>query len=379
LGINQWSLIPKIDKLIDRKKIKLLVPKILKEEWKRNKSKIYNQLHKKTNNAKEDLLFILSMVNLINNDKQKNQEIIKIISDIDPKALATQLSSNYSNGIEKIIDHENSIQLDISDKSKIFAATHALEKKAPFHKNNMSMADALMFFNILDWAEEYKVPKILFVSTNVGDFSQNKQENRESLHSDLQALAKLKEIEIDYFIDIVEVLRNIEDSNITENEVIIGKTVSRIILFKNYLNHSLDQTTINQVKLEIEKLEKQLRSPIEEIQEHQRQLEKSLRSPIEGIQEQQRRLEEQSRSLAEGIQEHQRQLEKNLRSPIEGIQEQQRRLEKSLRSPIEGIQEQQRRLEKNLRSPIEGIQEQQRRLEEQSRSLAEEIQEQQRQ
>ncbi|QHU98906.1 PIN domain-containing protein, partial [Synechocystis sp. CACIAM 05] len=262
LGMNQWSLIPKIDRLIDRKKIKLLVPKILKEEWKRNKSKIYNRLYKKINNAKNDakenLLFILSIVDLINDDKQKNQDIIKIISDIDPEALATQLSSNYSNGIEKIIDHENSIQLDISDKNKIFAATHALEKKAPFHKNNMSMADALMFFNILDWAEEYKIPKILFVSTNVNDFSQNKQEDRESLHSDLQALAKLKEIEIDYFINIVEVLRNIEDSNITENEVIIGKTVSRIILFKNYLNHSLDQTTINQVKLEIEKLEKQL-------------------------------------------------------------------------------------------------------------------------
>src|SRR5262249_48771400 len=104
--------------------------------------------------------------------------------------------------IEDILENKSKIAV-VSNDDKIEIATWAIEKRAPFHRNNNSYADALILLSAVKYIEEnsqhtspYKgeakkiiVPDSIFVSYNSDDFSKDtKGPDKDVIHPDLEAL-----------------------------------------------------------------------------------------------------------------------------------------------------------------------------------------------
>ena len=117
--------------------------------------------------------------------------------------------------VETLFSHATTEVLDISDSVKVQAADLALAKKAPFHKNKNSMADALIIISTIQFASSTEPNTCIFVSNNTDDFSSDESKNE--IHIDLKEM--FAEYKVSYSINIGLALNQIENNIVDDEEI----------------------------------------------------------------------------------------------------------------------------------------------------------------
>jgi hypothetical protein len=200
----------KLTHLIESKKVRLILPKIIVEEWNRQKQKIMEEsdqsVHGMIKNAKALSRYMDPK------DAEKYKEIIDRFQDnMEQVESIAQLGIR---NIEELLCHSSTILLNTSDASKLQAVDFALEKKAPFGNKN-SIADALIVFIALEYIAKEGLNDCIFISSNIHDFSSSS--NQIEIHEDLKEL--FDKNGLSYFTNIGLAINEVE-SNLVNDEII---------------------------------------------------------------------------------------------------------------------------------------------------------------
>lgn len=200
----------KLTDLVERGKVRLLLPQIVIDEWNRNKeSKIVaaklQGIRTRRKHAKELLPLVLE------DDAEEFARIVGQIQEREPE-IGNQIQRD-TEAIESLFDHASTIKPPITQDVESRAVEFALEKKAPFKSKN-SMADALILFSCVEYVENRGLDNCIFVSSNKRDFSSN---DPSQIHEDLKPV--LDGAGVAYFINIGKAVNEIESNLIADEEI----------------------------------------------------------------------------------------------------------------------------------------------------------------
>ncbi len=226
LAVTQDSLIPKLLRLIESGKVKIVVPELVKREWDRNLGKIISQITKKVVDLRRSSITYLSFI-----EKSEHEDFRAYLTSVNPQIMGKNLAENRIQKIESILDSESSLRIPTSTLSKDIAVDYALQKKAPFHMRN-SMADALIFFTVVEWVNNNNPDKSIFVTHNTKDFSDERDSPSddsflERLAPDLQQ--HVNENKFKFASIFAKVINEIEQSLVTDEELRISESVVKRI------------------------------------------------------------------------------------------------------------------------------------------------------
>jgi len=180
-----------IDK-VNNKDVILLVNNEIIKEWECNKDnslrKIEQELFKQIRFAKE-----LSPA-LNKKDRTEYKRLLSKITSSTPEFRKT-IVERY-NTVDDLIRNK-SIKVPISKAHRLKVVELALNKKAPFHRNKNSVADALILLSSVDYIKNNGINNInfnraevcdsVFLSYNSDDFSRGiKGNSKDEIHPDLK-------------------------------------------------------------------------------------------------------------------------------------------------------------------------------------------------
>lgn len=160
-------LVSALEELCRGEIIKLIIADLVFIEYERNKESVANKAKQRLT---QEFKQVHKIVKELANEQQ--EETLEVLNDISSRLpLLTDVSYSVIHRVEELM--RSAIQVNISERSKIAAIQRALSKKAPFHQNKNSIADALLveqFFEFMtthDNEENY----FLFITHNHNDFS----------------------------------------------------------------------------------------------------------------------------------------------------------------------------------------------------------------
>ncbi len=197
-----------IDK-IQKGELHLLSNNIILDEWIRHKEKSIEKGKQKVINSYS------GTVGSFKNLKSKLSESEKIQVD----TIASQYVSNKPNDLLEVEERARRIdqllsvycfELEITEEMKNQTVTMALEKKAPFHNGNNSVADCLILLSALKYIKEDETGKYtknaIFVTNNTADFSEERKGAKaNNWHPDIQKL--IQPYNLEFSRNAGEVLR----------------------------------------------------------------------------------------------------------------------------------------------------------------------------
>ena len=147
-------------------------------------------------------------------DAKRKHLVLEQLNEVDYKLPSLGESAVESIGrVEKLI--ASATVVEISESSKLSASERAIAKKAPFHMNRNSMADAVLIEIYSEMVAKTKGSgqRFAFVTHNTKDFSQPNGDNRLP-HPDFAGIfSKIKSL---YFISLSEALRRIKPALVTD-------------------------------------------------------------------------------------------------------------------------------------------------------------------
>lgn len=196
--------------LVEAGTIKLIVPSLVKDEFIKNKDRVAEVSRQR-----------------LSQEFKRIRKVIEQYGDTDDKELALGtlddvhhrlpiLTDAVFEAIGKIEDLLNNSEIiEATEKIKLSAAERAIEKKAPFHKNKNSMADAMImeiFFDQLP--SEDSENTYSFITHNTKDFSSS-SDNRIH-HEDFDE--HFSRADSSYYINLANVLKDI-DSDILNDYI----------------------------------------------------------------------------------------------------------------------------------------------------------------
>lgn len=199
LDTNIWIYLAKgehpivLQKLLekfDNTEIEFLVSSLQIDEWKRNKDTIIKQIRDEIQLQTQNAQTISEY--LEGDEKASFTKILADFKNLEPRLL--EAAENRFALIEDILTNKSSIAV-VTNDDKIEVANWAIEKKAPFHSNTNSYADALILLSTVKFVQEHGeskkiiVPDSVFVSYNSNDFSKGlKGADKDLIHPDLEPL-----------------------------------------------------------------------------------------------------------------------------------------------------------------------------------------------
>ena len=156
-----------LEHLVQDDAIKILLPDLVRIEYERNKDRVIEATRKRLANEFRVVKGVIESFG--GNGKEAALDTLDDVNQRLPiLSEATQVTVNR---VLKLF--ENAIEFRISDASKIRAAERAIAKRAPFHKQKNSVADAVLVEAFQEFrtqhADEYE--SFRFVTHNVTDFS----------------------------------------------------------------------------------------------------------------------------------------------------------------------------------------------------------------
>ncbi len=201
--------------LVEKKKVRLILPSIIIDEWNKQKAKIIKENRQsfrgKLKNAKSLSEYLDST----------SGDTLKKIFDKLQRDKGAEIALVGIQEIEYILNHPTTVILEITDTAKLQSADFALAKKAPFRKKN-SMADALIIFRSIEYIASEGLSDCIFISSNLNDFGS--QSNRDEVHEDLRELFEKHKIR--YFANIGKATNEVEANLVSDESVQqIEKTV----------------------------------------------------------------------------------------------------------------------------------------------------------
>lgn len=208
---KQQAIISVLDELIEEKKVELILPQIVVEEFERNKDRILEE-------SKRSLVGIISRVKEIvkkMGEDEEKETVLHHLSDIQHKSpllseYAAQGSINWITTLLKQAKAKRS-----TNAIKLKAAQRAIDKIAPFHRSKNNMADAVIietYFAALN-TDTSRTNRFIFVTHNTEDFS-HPSGNKNLPHPVFAPFFSNRKSS--YYINLAEALKSIRPKLISE-------------------------------------------------------------------------------------------------------------------------------------------------------------------
>lgn len=201
-----------LDEFIRNDEVSIVLPKIIIEEFDRNKERIISDAGKSLSSHFKK---VKAMVSEHAKDDSK-EKILSQLDDIDKKI--PQMGENAFQSISKIEElFKDAEVIEISDEIKLRATQRAIDKKAPFHLSKNSIGDSIIIetyneFKTENLAQEFS---LMFITHNVNDFSL-RNGNQKLPHEDLEEIFDSNKSQ--YFISLPEALNSINPELVEEIE-----------------------------------------------------------------------------------------------------------------------------------------------------------------
>lgn len=156
-----------LENLLKEGVIQLLVPDLVRVEYDRNKERVIDATRKR---FVAECKVVKGIIEAFGGEGK--QAAIDTIDDVNHRLpILSEANSITVNRVEALF--KSAIEITISDAAKIKAAERAIAKRAPFHKNKNSLADAVLVETFQEYltthAEDFE--SFRFVTHNINDFS----------------------------------------------------------------------------------------------------------------------------------------------------------------------------------------------------------------
>ena len=164
---QQTALLAPLEGLLSYGGINLLVPRIVLEEFKKNRGRVAEKSNKGLNTH---LNLVKDAVRRSKDEKRKKDRILAYLGDLGRRG--AEVGGSAKAALDRIQEILEAFPImETSDAAKIKAADRALQRKGPCHQDKNSMADALI---IETYFEALKVgaprERFAFVTHNKHDF-----------------------------------------------------------------------------------------------------------------------------------------------------------------------------------------------------------------
>lgn len=208
---RQTPVIGVVQEMVKRKQVSLIVPRLVLDEFRRNRARIVAE---STKSLSSHFRLVKDAVGKIGGDKRRTRVVLSHLDDVNQKLpIVGGTVTNVLDQIEELLTAATLI--DSSDAVKLRAAQRGVEKRAPFHRDRNSMADAVLIeiYGECVRAKDTAGQRFAFVTHNKNDFSVLNG-NQKLPHPDIASyFSRVKSL---YFINLVELLRRVDPSLVND-------------------------------------------------------------------------------------------------------------------------------------------------------------------
>jgi hypothetical protein len=197
--------------LVSLKRIQLIVPRLVIDEFKRNRERVTKTASRSFTSQVNE---VRKAINKVGGDQKTTKLVLKHLDEVNHKLPKLGMPADDTFGTIEALFNEAEV-IGASDSVMARAAGRQLDRKAPCHQNKISIADAVIFETFLD-ASKAKVrgDRFAFVTDNVHDFSSATDQRLP--HPDIaSSFSKVKRM---YFNNLAACLRKIDPSFVSEVE-----------------------------------------------------------------------------------------------------------------------------------------------------------------
>jgi hypothetical protein len=195
--------------LAREKKVLVLVPPLVRDEFERNKGNIVEKHRQSLSSTLKRAKEILDQ----HGEPVSKDQALEALNYVDQRLPRLGDLTGITAFVEQLLKHAESVP--ISDAAKLRAAARALAKKAPFHRNKHSVADAILIeaFADVTKAKDSKGHKFGFVTHNKNDFSMTEGDTRQH-HPDFAGIFTRRKVR--YYSTLKEALLTVESEVIDQ-------------------------------------------------------------------------------------------------------------------------------------------------------------------
>lgn len=164
---SELPMLTAIEHLVEDGVIKILLPDLVRTEYERNKDRVIEGTRKRLAN---EFRVVKGVIESFGGDGR--DVALQTLDDVNHRLpILSEATEGTVKRVLRLFD--TALVVAITDKAKIKAAERAIAKKAPFHKQKNSVADAVLIEAFQEYriehADEYD--SFRFVTHNVNDFS----------------------------------------------------------------------------------------------------------------------------------------------------------------------------------------------------------------
>lgn len=208
---EQQKILRVLQELIDMGEVKLLLPETVLNEFNTNKERVIKESNQSLASAIKRTKKVVEKLG----SNGARQSTLDELDDINFKIThIPDSTANSVEDIEKLLNKTN--LLPATEVIKLNAATRAVDKRAPFHKNKNSFNDAIIIetygAQIKDGIK--KDEHFAFVTHNTADFSLPNG-NQKKPHPDFAAYFDQSDASF-YYINLAEALRDISPDLVSD-------------------------------------------------------------------------------------------------------------------------------------------------------------------
>lgn len=207
---HQQALLGVLEELLRQKKVSLILPQTILDEFARNKARIIRDGGQSQSGALKRVKDIVSKFG----DPKKKKAVLDQLNEVDHKIPMLGESAVESiSRIEKLFS--KNVPLPVSDAVKLRAAQRAIDKTAPFHRQRNNMGDAILIEMYAEVLSRMASPgdRLAFVTHNKKDFS-HPSANEKHPHPDIANL--FSRVKSRYYMGLGEALKRVAPSLVTD-------------------------------------------------------------------------------------------------------------------------------------------------------------------
>jgi hypothetical protein len=208
---KQHPVLGVVEHMLREKLIGLIVPQLIFDELKRNRARIEKD---SVRSLGTHFKLVKDAVQKSGGNKRTVRTVLAHLDDVGHKIpLVGGTATQALDRIDKLLGGEPA--LAVSEGAQLRAAQRALDRRAPFHRDKNSIADALLIETYAEClnAPDAKGVRFAFVTHNKNDFSVPNG-NHKLPHPDIaNFFSRVRSL---YFVNLVEALRRVDPSMVSE-------------------------------------------------------------------------------------------------------------------------------------------------------------------
>jgi len=207
---KQQGLLNVLEELIERNELTLIVPRIVLDEFIRNKERVIKEGTKSLSSVIKRAKDVVDKFG----DPKTKQEVLEQLSNVDYKIPTLGETAIVSVARIEALLKESTI-IETTDDIKLRAVQRAIENKAPFHHQKNSINDAIIIEIYAESIQDDKSAgfRFAFVTHNKNDFSLTNG-NDKIPHADFAMY--FSKIKSKYFINLAEAVHRISPEMVTD-------------------------------------------------------------------------------------------------------------------------------------------------------------------